>query len=101
MKDLHGLLIKKKKNNGKKDTNMKIIDVFDIKDTTHLRAYRYLCKLGYWPALFIEDLEAKLGSKLEFTLGWQIFIADKMVNELVDYKLGEGDYHSSGLWRKK
>ena len=67
---------------------MKIIDVFDVKDTTHLQAYRHLCRLGYWPDKFVEDLEAKLG-KLEFTMGWQIFIADKMANEWVNYKLGE------------
>jgi len=69
---------------------MTIIDVFDINDNNHLQAYRHLCRLGYWPDKFIEDFEIKLGSKLEFTMGWQIFIADKMANKWVDYKLENG-----------
>ena len=68
---------------------MTIIDVFDINDNNHLQAYRHLCRLGYWPDKFVEDFETKLGSKLEFTMGWQIFIADKMANEWVNYQLGE------------
>ena len=35
----------------------------------------------------LPHLETKLDSKLEFTLGWQIFIADKMANEWVNYKI--------------
>ena len=66
---------------------MTIIDVFDINDNNHLQAYRHLCRLGYWPDKFVEDFETKLDCKLEFTMGWQIFIADKMANEWVNYKL--------------
>jgi hypothetical protein len=68
---------------------MTIIDVFDVNDKQHLQAYRHLCRLGYWPDKFVEDFETKLGSRLEFTMGWQIFIADKMANEWVNYQLGE------------
>ena len=51
---------------------MDILDFFDIKDTTHLKAWQYLEKNGMWPKKFIPDDVTFEGR------GWQNILAFKM-----------------------
>jgi hypothetical protein len=58
---------------------------FNPENVTHVRAYKHLQVEGQWPLGFIPD-------DTHFPVNWQIFIAGRMADLYMNWKLSIDDY---------
>ena len=63
---------------------MRLQEYFDPHKMEHIRAYKALCRDGFWPQEFIDEMDA---AGVEQEPCWQIGIAGKMADAWVDFML--------------
>jgi hypothetical protein len=59
---------------------LNIVDWFDVNNTEHLKAYKFLMDKGYWEKGFIPD-------DMIFPVSWSILVAGKLAEAYINLKL--------------